>query len=80
MKENRSIILKVRVKPGASRNEVRQLDESSYEVRTTQVPEKGKANEKVLELLAEHLHLPKSKLELVRGHTSKFKEIKTEFS
>lgn len=65
----------VKVKAGAGRNEVKQTADNYYEVKVTAVPEKGKANEKVIELLAKHLNFPKSKLEIVSGHTYKEKVI-----
>jgi Uncharacterised ACR, YggU family COG1872. len=51
--------IKVKVKPGASKNEVKKIDEYLYEVRTTTIPEKGKANEKVIELLSDFLMFQK---------------------
>lgn len=70
------MIIKVKVKPGASKNEVKKIDENIYEVRTTVIPEKGKANEKVIELLAKFFDVPKSKVEIIRGQTSREKEVK----
>lgn len=70
------MIIKVKVKPGASKNEVKKIDENIYEVRTTVIPEKGKANEKVIELLAKFFDVPKSKIEIIRGQTSREKEVK----
>lgn len=67
--------IKVKVKPGASKNEVKKIDDNFYEIRTTTIPEKGKANEKVIELLADFLDIPKTKIEIVKGLTSKEKEV-----
>ncbi|MEK7120304.1 MAG: DUF167 domain-containing protein, partial [Patescibacteria group bacterium] len=36
-------------------------------------PQKGEANEAVLKLLAEHLHMPKSRIKIVQGLRSKKK-------
>jgi len=65
----------VKVKPGASKNEVKKIDEDLYEVRTTAIPEKGEANKKVIELLADFFDVPKSKIKIVRGQTSREKEV-----
>jgi uncharacterized protein (TIGR00251 family) len=70
--------IKVKVKPGSSKNEVKKVDENFYEVRCTTIPEKGKANEKVIELLSEHLNTPKSKIRIVRGQSSREKEVEIE--
>lgn len=70
--------IKVKVKPGASRNEVKKIDETTYEVKVTVAPEKGKANEKVIELLSEFLDLPKSKIKIIKGQSGREKEIEIE--
>lgn len=67
------MIIRVKVKPNAKKNEVKKLEENFYEVRTTVVPEKGKANKKTIELLSKYLKIPKSKIRLVRGETSREK-------
>ncbi|HIC09134.1 MAG TPA: DUF167 domain-containing protein, partial [Aquificales bacterium] len=41
--------------------------------RVNQPPEKGRANERIAELLAEYFDIPKSRVRLVRGETSKEK-------
>ena len=76
-----SLVLKntisVRVTPKASQNRVvvEQLEDGSFSVRVyvTCVPEDGKANKSVINLLAKALSVPKSRLELVQGHTSRDK-------
>ncbi|WP_297454417.1 DUF167 domain-containing protein [Persephonella sp.] len=67
------MIIKVKVKPNAKKNEIKQIEENFYEVRVTVVPEKGKANKKVVELLSDYLNVPKSRIKLVRGETSREK-------
>jgi uncharacterized protein (TIGR00251 family) len=67
--------LSVKVKPNSRKNEVKQLSENSFEVRVCVPPEKGKANEKVIELLSKHLRVPKSRFEIVRGLSSRDKLI-----
>ena len=65
--------IKVKVKPNASKNEIKEIEKDYFEVRVTVVPEKGKANKKVIELLSKYLKKPKSKIKLIRGETSKEK-------
>jgi uncharacterized protein (TIGR00251 family) len=67
--------ISVRVKANARRNEVRRLDERSYLVTVSAPPVDGKANEKVIELLAEHLGRPKRCFTILRGESSKEKLI-----
>lgn len=62
----------VRVTPRASRNAV-VVDGEIIRVLVTVVPEDGKANSAVVKLLAKALGVAKSRLELVRGATSRDK-------
>lgn len=70
--------IKIKVKPGSSKNEVKKIEENFYEVRTTTIPEKGKANEKVIELLSDFFDIPKSKIRIVKGQTSREKEVEVD--
>lgn len=67
--------LSVRVIPKASRNAVEQLGPHNYKVWVTVVPENGRANKKVIELLAAYLDTPKSSIAITRGETSNNKTI-----
>ncbi|MFW6124767.1 MAG: DUF167 domain-containing protein [Pirellulales bacterium] len=68
-------LLPVRAQPGARRNELRGEQDGRLKVCVTQPPEKGKANEAMVALLAERLGLRKGQLALVAGETSSRKEI-----
>ena len=61
--------LSVKVKPKAKENRVLRLGEGQYKVWVKAAPEKGGANEAVIELLSEHLHVPKSRFSVVSGRT-----------
>lgn len=62
----------VRVTPKASRNRI-EREGDVLRVYVTTVPENGKANAAVQKLLAKALGLPKSRLDLIRGATSRDK-------
>ncbi|MGI5832861.1 MAG: DUF167 domain-containing protein [Thermoguttaceae bacterium] len=64
------VILPVQARPGAKKNEVRGEQNGALKVFVTQVPEKGKANKMIVEVLAKSLKLKKSQIELVCGDTS----------
>lgn len=64
--------LTVRVKPGKKVASVRE-ENGIFLVSTPARPEAGKANKAVLALLAEHLKVAPSTLELVHGSTSRTK-------
>lgn len=62
----------VRVTPKASRDRI-VVEEGQIRVYVTTVPEDGKANTSVQKLLAKALGVPKSRLTLIRGQTSRDK-------
>ncbi len=63
----------VKVKPNAKKDEIKKIDTDYYEVRVTAIPEKGKANKRVIEVLSKYFKIPKSKIKLLRGETSREK-------
>ncbi len=65
----------VKVKPGSKEELVRDPGDGTLEVRVSVPPEKGKANERLLEVLARHYGVRKSAIRIVRGHTSRTKLI-----
>ena len=69
------VILPVQAQPGARKNAVVGEHAGRLKVAVTQAPEKGKANEAILKVLAEALQLSRSQLELVRGETARQKEV-----
>lgn len=71
------MIIKVKVITKASVNTVTKDDSGvyMYKIKTTLVAEKGKANKKVLELLADYLQISSSQIRIVSGHKSNIKTI-----
>lgn len=70
--------LNLKVSPKAARNAINGWHGEQLKIAVTAPPDKGKANDAVIKLLAEHLDLPKSALVLIRGHTSTQKLIAIE--
>lgn len=68
------VILPVKAFPGAKKNEIREVTQGMLKVCCTQIPEKGKANKAILELLAKGLKLKKSQLSLLAGETDSHKK------
>lgn len=62
----------VRVTPHAKQNKVIEND-GVLRVYTTTAPEKGRANDAVIELLAEYFDVPKSKIKILKGLTGRDK-------
>jgi len=63
----------VKVTPRAGKNEVTKIGDAEYKVKVTDPPEKGKANERVIELLAYHFKVPKSLVKIIAGRSAKIK-------
>ncbi len=63
-----AVKLQVKVVPGASRNRVAGRYGDGVKVQVSAAPEKGKANEAVVEVLAEWLGVKASQVAIVAGH------------
>ncbi|MEC9280734.1 MAG: DUF167 domain-containing protein [Chloroflexota bacterium] len=70
-----SCTLKVRVQPKASRNRVDGFEDGTLRLRVTAPATDGKANDGMIALLAETFGVSKSRLEIVRGHSSREKVV-----
>jgi uncharacterized protein YggU (UPF0235/DUF167 family) len=67
--------LRLRVSAGAGRSEVVGRHGEAWKLRVRPAPERGRANEAVLRLLADRLDLPVADLELVAGATGRDKVV-----
>ena len=70
------VLLAVKLQPRASKNEIGVALGEELRIKVTAPPVDAAANEALVRLLAETLAWPRSKVELVRGHTSRHKTIK----
>jgi uncharacterized protein len=68
------VIVPVQAHAGAWRNGVAGARNGMLRVAVTAAPEKGKANQAIVAVLAEALGVPKSAIELVSGATSAKKQ------
>jgi uncharacterized protein YggU (UPF0235/DUF167 family) len=74
-----SEIVVVRVKPGSRKGPfVETGADGELTIYVQERPVDGKANEAVTRLLAEHLDVPPSRVELVSGGTSRIKRFRVE--
>lgn len=69
------MIVTVHAKPGAKKEGIAWLDKDTLKISVRAVAEKGKANEAVIELLAKELNVAKSRIRLVRGATTRIKQL-----
>lgn len=68
-----SIRLRLRVSPGSTRPGIVGRHGTAWKVRVAAAPERGQANQALLELLAGVLRVPSARLELRRGRTARDK-------
>jgi hypothetical protein len=72
------VVFRVKVTPRASRTQVNGCVEGVLRLKVQAPPVEGAANEAVIRFLAEALEVPKSRIEVVRGGTSREKTIRVE--
>lgn len=65
--------LRVKVVPGASKNQLVSVDGDAIKIKIHAQPEKGKANEELVSFLADLLSVRKSAVSVVQGTTSRTK-------
>ena len=68
-------LLKVKVSPGASANELKNWNEERLRVRINAPPEKGKANRELRRFLAKTLDIAPGQVSLRSGETSRDKTL-----
>ena len=68
--------LSVRLHPGARKNSVTGVHADALKIALTARPVDGKANEALIAFIAEALHLPRARVSLVAGATSRAKTVR----
>lgn len=68
----------VRVKPGSRKGPLVEADGDAFTVYVQQRAVDGQANAAVISLLAQHFDVPKSRVEIIRGHASRTKVVRVE--
>jgi uncharacterized protein (TIGR00251 family) len=70
------VIVEMTARPGASRSGVIGVSGERLAIGVNARPEKGKANDELIEYLARELRVPRSALLIVRGETARRKTIR----
>jgi hypothetical protein len=68
--------LTIRLHPGARKNAVTGIHAEAVKIALTAPPVDGKANEALIVFLAETFHLPRARINIVAGPTSRSKTIR----
>ena len=70
------VILRVRVQPRAAKDEILGWQGGALKIRLTAPPVDGKANARLIALLAAELKVPKSRIVLLSGQSGRDKRLK----
>jgi uncharacterized protein len=70
------VLLSVKLQPRASANEIGEALGNELRIKVTAPPVDAAANEALVKLLAQQLHCPRNRVELLRSHTSRHKTVK----
>lgn len=68
-------LIKVRVTPGAPRQQMRMHNDGRFVIKVKSPPLKNRANQELCELLASHFGVPTSAVRIINGHHSRNKTI-----
>lgn len=68
------LVLKIRISPNASKNQII-LSDDMIKVKVTAQPIENKANKALIEFLSKYLKVPKTSISIVKGETSKDKTL-----
>ncbi|MFH1691577.1 MAG: DUF167 domain-containing protein [Candidatus Omnitrophota bacterium] len=69
------MLITIKVIPKSSRNEIKEED-GLLKVYLTAVPQKGRANKALIDLLARYFNVSKGAIELLKGERSRHKTVK----
>lgn len=69
------MIIHVKVIPKSSQNKIIGFENDVLKIKCTTAPEKGKANQAVINLLAKYYDVPKSSITILKGKSSSIKII-----
>lgn len=74
MDKDNELIIKIKISPGASKNEIIKTADST-KIKITAPPVDGKANKALVEFLSKKFKIPKTSVLIIKGETSKEKTI-----
>jgi uncharacterized protein len=72
------VTIEIVARPGASHRGIVRLDPRGLTIALNAAPEKGKANDELIEYLARELKVARSAIVIVRGETSRRKTVRIE--
>lgn len=70
------MFIKIRVFPNSLKEELKQKSTDSFEIKIKEKPERGLANKRLIQILANYFQLPESKISLIKGFKQRNKIFK----
>jgi len=67
------MLIQVRVTANAKAPQVTRVDDADFDVRVDEKAVEGRANKRLVEILADHFKVPRSRISIVRGAKSRDK-------
>ena len=71
-----ALVLTLHIQPGARTSEVAGLHGESLKIRLAAPPVDGKANAALIEFLAQRLDIPRTRIDLISGTSSRHKRLR----
>jgi uncharacterized protein (TIGR00251 family) len=71
-----SVTIEIVARPGVSRRRIMRIDPRGLVIALNSAPEKGKANDELVDFLARELKVARSAITIVRGETSPRKTVR----
>jgi len=72
------IIVKIKVKPKSKKEYIKKISDNEFEVAMKEVPEKGRANKRLIELISKYFGVSKRNVKIIKGEKSRKKILKIE--
>ena len=69
-------VIRIKLLPKSSRNQVVGREGDHFKVKVTAPPIEGRANKALIDLLAKKLSIPKRHIEIISGKSSRFKSVR----
>ena len=69
-------VITVKARAKAKMREISVDADGIYKIRTPAAPEKNRANEDIVDILADYFGIAKSQVELISGHASSLKKFR----
>ncbi len=69
-------VIRIKLLPKSSRNQVVGREGEHFKVKVTAPPVEGRANKALIDLLAKKLGIPKGHIEIITGKSSRLKSVR----